>query len=217
MMGMSFKYLASFAVAAGQSIEDMAAAVALLAQVGIKKNTAGTGLREALINMVTPAKRRKLLEVLGINVADARGEMRPLFDIVADLKKSLARFPKVTQLEHMSQIFGKRGGNVMLSLIHQTNEAREAMRGLIYASEGATQKMAGVMRDSLWGDWKAFVSVIQDIQIEVGTALVPAVRGFLQSLTGGLRSFDEWIAKNSEWVYGVALSIPPHLVFCFRQ
>jgi len=208
MMGMSFKYLASFAVAAGQSIEDMAAALALLAQVGIKKNTAGTGLREALINMVTPAKRKKLTDVLGVNIANARGEMRPLFDIVEDLRRSLGRFNQTKQLELMSQIFGKRGGNVMLALINQTTDALQRMRATIYDYDGAVDRMAGTMRDSLWGSWKAFVSVIQDVQIEIGTALVPAVRGLLDYFTSGIRTFSEFLAKNHELVIGISLAVP---------
>jgi len=207
-MGTSFKYLASFAVASGQSIEDMATALALLAQVGIKAHTGGTGMRESLINMVTPAKRRKIQDILGVNVANERGEFRALFDILEDLRKSLSRFSQVKQLELMSQIFGKRGGNVMLALVNRDLDEVEQMRRTIYRYDGAVEKMAGTMRDSLWGSWKEFVSILQDVQVEIGTALVPAVRGVLDYLTRAIRSVGDFLAENHKLVVGVSLAVP---------
>ena len=207
-MGTSFKYLASFAVASGQSIEDMATALALLAQVGIKAHTGGTNLREAMINMITPAKRRRLQETLGVDMTNARGQIRPFFDIVDDIDMALSRLRQDDQLTLMTQVFGKRGGNAMLSLTNMSKEARRAMQETIRDNEGATKKMADIMRDSLWGSWKAFVSVIQDVQIAIGDALVPAVRGFLDYFTKSIRAVGNFIAKKKESVIQVSLAIP---------
>ena len=208
MMGTSFKYLASVTREAKMPLEDIATLLALLAQTGIKANTAGTNMREAIINLVTPAKRRKIEDILGVRIADARGEFRPIFDIIDDLERSLNRFPTTKRLELMSQIFGKRGGNAMLSLINQGGAARREKQNIIYQNEGATDRMAGTMRDSLWGNWKEFVSVIQDVQISIGTALVPAIRGLLDHMTSGIRIVNEWISNHKKWVVGVSLAVP---------
>jgi len=210
-MGTSFKYLASVANTAKYPLEDMATALALLAQVGIKANTAGTNLREAIINMVTPAKRRKIEDILGVRIADARGEFRPFFDIVDDLERSLNRFSGTKQVELMSQIFGKRGGNAMLSLIGQGRAARREKQDVIWDNDGATKQMADTMRDSLWGSWKAFVSAIQDTQIGFGEAMVKPIRVILDSITDVIRASGKWINENKDLIVQVGLMIPPLL------
>ena len=53
-MGETFKYVAPVAGAMGYSAEDVALAVGLMANSGIKASRAGTSLKAALVNMVKP-------------------------------------------------------------------------------------------------------------------------------------------------------------------
>ena len=82
----------------------------------------------------------------------------------------------------------------MLSLIHQTTGAIDGMRRATHDCNGALQQMANTQRDSLWKSWKDFLSVIQDVQIEIGQALVPAIRGFLKYATDAIRTLSKWLA-----------------------
>lgn len=56
MMGETFKYVAPLAGSLGYSAEDVAAAVGLMANAGIKASQAGTSLRSAMTRLVKPTK-----------------------------------------------------------------------------------------------------------------------------------------------------------------
>ena len=53
-MGETFKYVAPIAGAMGYSIEDMSTAIGLMANASVKGSMAGTALKTAISNMVTP-------------------------------------------------------------------------------------------------------------------------------------------------------------------
>ena len=53
----TFKYVAPVAGALGYSIEDMSVAIGLMANSGIKAETAGTALRATLTNLAKPTKQ----------------------------------------------------------------------------------------------------------------------------------------------------------------
>ena len=56
MMGETFKYVAPVAGSLGYSAEDVALAVGLMANSGIKASQAGTSLRSSLTNLVQPTE-----------------------------------------------------------------------------------------------------------------------------------------------------------------
>ena len=56
MMGETFKYVAPVAGALGYNAEDIAVAIGLMANSGIKASQAGTQLRSSLTNMIKPSK-----------------------------------------------------------------------------------------------------------------------------------------------------------------
>ena len=67
MMGETFKYVAPVAGAMGYSAEDVATAVGLMANSGIKASQAGTSLRTMLSRMAKPTKEvQAAMDALGI-------------------------------------------------------------------------------------------------------------------------------------------------------
>lgn len=76
MMGDTFKYVAPVAGALGYSVEDVAAAIGLMANSGIKASQAGTALRAALSRLVKPTDDvADALDELGLmKLADDTGE-----------------------------------------------------------------------------------------------------------------------------------------------
>jgi TP901 family phage tail tape measure protein len=77
-MGEAFKYAAPAAAAAGQSIEECAAAMAIMANNGIKADIAGTSIRQMLIKLANTGVQEQLKEQFDIDVTDSAGKIRPL-------------------------------------------------------------------------------------------------------------------------------------------
>lgn len=89
MMGESFKYAAPVAGSLGYSIEDVALALGLMANSGIKADMAGTSLRNMLNRMAKPTKESAMaMERLGLDLADDEGKMYSLRQIMDQMRKS---------------------------------------------------------------------------------------------------------------------------------
>lgn len=91
MMGESFKYVAPVAGALGYSAEDMAVALGLMANSGIKADMAGTSLRNMLNRMAKPTKESAAaMDRLGLALADDEGQMLSFREIMDQLRDSFS-------------------------------------------------------------------------------------------------------------------------------
>ena len=87
LLGQSFKYVAPVAGAYGYSIQDVTLALGLMASAGVKGTQAGTGLRQALVQMTKPTEASaELMDKYGVSLFDASGNTRELRDIIYDLR-----------------------------------------------------------------------------------------------------------------------------------
>ena len=150
MMGETFKYVAPLAGSLGFTIDDLALATGLMANVGVKASQAGTGLRQALKQLISPSKTaaaamqkydislddgtgnaknfRQLMEELrstfgGLNVDiyDASGELKTGEQIMEEYGDSLP-LSQMEKLQAVTDIFGIRALPGMLGIIQQSEE-----------------------------------------------------------------------------------------------
>ena len=92
MMGESFKYIAPLAGTMGYSIEDMAVALGLMANSGIKSSQAGTTLRQVLQNMISPTKSQAAaMEYLDLSLYDANGNIKDFGTLMKDMRNVAKR------------------------------------------------------------------------------------------------------------------------------
>ena len=89
MMGESFKYVAPVAGSLGYSAEDVAIALGLMANSGIKADMAGTSLRNMFQRMAKPTKESAMaMERLGLSIDDGEGHMYSFRQIMDQLRSS---------------------------------------------------------------------------------------------------------------------------------
>ena len=90
MMGESFKYAASLGGAMKFSAEDIAVALGLMANTGIKSTQAGTSLRNVMQRLAKPTKESATaMAALGIEIDDGHGNMLSFRQIMDQMRKSL--------------------------------------------------------------------------------------------------------------------------------
>lgn len=88
MMGESFKYAAPVAGALAYSAEDVAIALGLMANSGIKADMAGTTLRNMFQRMAKPTKESQMaMDRLDVSLTDGQGHMKSLRQIMDDLRQ----------------------------------------------------------------------------------------------------------------------------------
>lgn len=88
-LGDTMKYTGPVAAALGISLEEAAAMAGVLANNGLRGSDAGTAMRASLTRLSAPTgAAAKALKELGVSVADSRGKLRPVEQILGDLYKA---------------------------------------------------------------------------------------------------------------------------------
>lgn len=173
----ALKYVAPVAHSVGWSIEEVSAAIGILANSGIKGSQAGTGLRRVLSELLNPSDRaREVFQELGLTMDDLNPKTHSLTEVLQTLKEHGATTAQVMA------IFGDRGGNVALNLMEAstaTQNLTEQLRGL----KGETENVASIQETSLSAQLKKLKNNIEDVSITIGEQLAPVIEQLSGKLT----------------------------------
>lgn len=86
-MGEAFKYVSPLAGALNMDISDLTLALGLMANVGVKGSQAGTGLRQALKNLIDPTDKAKAaMDKYGVSLFDADGKAKDMRVFMEELR-----------------------------------------------------------------------------------------------------------------------------------
>jgi TP901 family phage tail tape measure protein len=175
----------------GQSLESFAALVGAMGNAGIKGSKAGTTLKNALLRLAAPpAAAAGALEKLNIKVADSSGNMRDILDILEDFKNATNGMGNAQRSAALDAIFGKRAiagvSAILQTGIPDIRKFREELEG----AAGASNRMAGMMRDSLLNKLKVLKSSLIDLGFRVLEAFQDKFPGALDKAIEAVRKFD---------------------------
>lgn len=205
LMGDTFKYVAPLAGSLKYSVEDVALAVGLMANAGIKGEQAGTALRSTFTRLVDPPKEAAVaMEALGINVKNADGSVKPLLQTMQELRKAFNGLSDSQKAEYASSLAGKEAMSGFLALVNASDADFNKLSKAVNNADGSAAEMAKTMQNNLQGQFKQFQSVTEGIGISIYdkfkkplTDAFSGVNGALgdlnKSITGGelSSSFDK--------------------------
>lgn len=197
MLGESFKYVAPLAGTLGYSAQDVAVALGLMANSGIKAGQAGTTLRTALTNLVSPTEAQAAeMERLQISLTDSNGQMLPTLDMVGNLRGAFSGMSEAQQSAAASTLFGKEAMSGMLAIINASDADYQSLTQSIYNSAGAAQRMAEIKLDNLACDLTLMQSAADGLGLTIGEVFMPQIRGLVQAGTGVLTWVNEMIEAH---------------------
>lgn len=170
-MGEAFRYVAPLAGALGYDINDLSLALGLMANVGVKSSQAGTGLRQALKNLIAPTdEAQAYMDKFGISLYDNTGKAKDMRTFMEELRgtfgdlsvdiydsngnlKSAEQIMKeyghslpTTQQEKLNaivEIFGTRALPGILGIIEQSDDKFNDLADAIDGSDAAFVKYNG--------------------------------------------------------------------------
>lgn len=187
-LGETMKYAAPAAAAIGWSLEEVTAAAARLGDVGIDASMAGTALRAAMVRLANPTgKAKKLLEQFNIQITDSNGKVRPLHDILAQMKDRFSELSEAERAAAIQTIFGTEAMSAMMALMEDPKALKNFTEELKNAG-GTAQEIAEMQMDNLHGALEELGGAFEEVQISIGTALIPLIR----SLAVGLTNLVNW-------------------------
>lgn len=168
MMGATFKYVAPIAGSMKYSIEDTAVAIGLMANAGIKGEQAGTSLRAMLTRLVDPPKdAAAALDALNISATNADGSMRPLHDVLVDLRKGFANLDDSQKASYASSIAGTEAMSGLLAIVNASDDDFNKLTEAINNSDGAAKQTADTMQDNLKGAMEELSGSAETLGLEV--------------------------------------------------
>lgn len=186
MMGESFKYAAPVAGSLGYSIEDVALALGLMANSGIKADMAGTSLRNMLNRMAKPTKESAMaMERLGLELADDEGKMYSLRQIMEQMRKSFKNInmPVEEFEKQLKQLDADLDDGAITEKAY--NKELEELMKQAYGAEGAEKARAAAML----GGTRAMSAML---------AIANASEEDYQKLTAAVDSSSESFAKLAD-------------------
>ena len=168
MMGATFKYVAPIAGSMKYSIEDTATAIGLMANAGIKGEQAGTTLRAVLTRLVKPPKdAAAALDELGVSAKNSDGTMKPLREVIGDLREKFAGLNDSQKAQYAASIAGQEAMSGLLAIVNASPSDFDKLTKAIDKSDGSAEKMAKTMQNNLKGQITILKSSLEGLGIEI--------------------------------------------------
>ena len=204
-LGEGFAYVGAQAVQTNQPIEEIASALGLLADAGLKGSLGGTALNEALRRLSLASagantefndlvrgqkKMTQAFNELEADIRDANGQLLPLSDILVILK---GRFEELETQEDRdvlaNALFGAQGGRAFLGLMAQSEDRVNAVNEAVKNSAGIAKQSGEALLEGLGGSFKLLGSSIDILLIEVGDFLANGVEPLVIGANNLLKAF----------------------------
>lgn len=205
LMGESFKYVGPVAGAMGYEIEDVATALGLMANSGIKGSMAGTSLRNMLQRMAKPTKESQMaMDRLGLSLTDSSGNMLSFEEIMDQLRGSMGEInmPLTEYNRQLDELDAAlEDGSIKQSeydkQLEELNKeafgAEGAEKARAAAMLGGTRAMAGLMAisEATEEDYKNLKDAIKGSS----DVMVKTADGSVKRLNEALEDGDEIIEE----------------------
>jgi TP901 family phage tail tape measure protein len=206
-MSEAFSMSSAVAGLAGQSIEDLSATLAILANNGVKGSDAGTSVKTMLMRLMAPADDAVgALDQLGLSVASFRGadgNMKPMVDIIGTLTQAMGGLDQTAKDDIFRRIFGAdaiRAASILAtSGVDGFNSMRDAMSSALPVGEKYKILMSG-----LAGSAGNVLAALQRMAIAVSDAVAPALASVVPFITGFIDGLTKLATDNKEAVAAFA-------------
>ena len=193
------------AAAAGESIRETSAAIAVLANMGIKGSLAGTALRKSF-SQFAKVKVQDQLRSVGVETVDANGNLRKMAEIMRDIAKAMSTMPTAEKLAFAEDIFDIRGSLAGLTLTANTDEL-DAMLVKLQDVEGVAADTAQKMDAGLGGAFRLLLSAVEGAMNAIADAMNSTLQPLIVKVTAVINAFTQWIEANQGLVTAFAVTV----------
>lgn len=202
MMGETFKYVGAAAGALDYSIEDVALAVGLMANSGIKASQAGTELNSIFTRLSTNTNgARDAIEELGVSFFDSKNKARPFGEILSDLRVAVKGFTDDKQkFSFMNTVAGTRAQAGLIAMLEASEDDYKKLTEAVNNADGTAARMAEIMLDNLQGSITLLQSAADGVKISFGERLSPYIRNLADWLTEQMPEIEQGLDELMDWV-----------------
>ena len=197
IMGETFKNCASVAGALGYSIEDVSAAVGLMANAGVKGTIAGTALKNTFNGLLQGATLTSdAFGEVEISAVNADGTMKDFGETINELRGYFSQMSEAERVVNAMDIAGKYGYNGLLAIVNSTQQDFDKLTDSINDCTGAASKMADVKMDNLSGQVTLMNSAMDALKNTIGSAYDDELRELAKAATDVLTKVNDFLSKH---------------------
>lgn len=200
---MSFQQFSAVADLAGLTIQDTAAAIAILGQNAIKGSDAGTSLKTMMQRLQAPADEgAAAIAELGIQVRRADGSMKSMRSIIAELEGSLGGLNDAARDEAMRRIFGSDAIRAGAVLVKAGARGWDEFVGKMAEGLPVSAKYQ-ILMGTLSGQMERVFSAAQRVAVEVGQAITPTLQAAGDRIIVFASGLSLFVSENKEFTASV--------------
>ncbi len=204
-MGEAMKYIAPIANTMGLKIEEVAAAIGIMSDAGIKGSQAGTSLRGALVRLTKPTdKMLGVMEDLGISFYDNEGKMKSLTEMISMLQEATKGLTDEQKQNALTILFGTESLSGIMSLINRGSKDLADMTKSFEDCDGAAQNMADTMLDNTAGSIEEMTGAIESLAIKVQQMLAPYITKVADKIQELINKFMELPESTQKTILAIA-------------
>lgn len=200
-LGQAFKNCAANCNAAGMDVETTSAAIAMMANQGLKGSEAGTALNAVMRDMTSRMEDGSIaIGDQAVAVMDAQGNYRDFADILADVEAAtdgMGDAEKAAALQSTFTADSIKGLNLMLNA---GSGELSSFRDDLYGCAGAAGDAAKAMTDNLQGDLAGMGSAFEELALKIYDGVQEPLRGAVQFVTGSVVPALTFLVENVDYV-----------------
>lgn len=208
MMGETFKYCAPIAGSLGYSAEDVAVAIGLLGNAGIKSSQAGTTLRKMMTELTGELEiSGKAFGDVTIQTTNADGSMKDFSQILSEMRVYFGQMTEAEQASTAELLVGKTAMSGLLAIMNAASSDIDKLTNAISNCDGEAERMASVMQDNLAGQLTILKSQLQELAISFGDILVPVIRDVVTHIQNLVDKFNQLDPHTKELIVKIGLIV----------
>lgn len=203
IMGETFKQSAAIAGALGYSVEDVAVAVGLMANAGIKGSISGTALKNTFNGLLEGATLTSAaFGEYEFSAIKADGTMKDFSASIDELRYYFDQMTEAERVNNAMTIAGQRGYNGLLAILNSTDEDYASLTESINECSGAAEQMAEIKMDNLNGQLALMNSAWDALKTTIGEQFNPELRELAELGTDVFTAMDGFVQENPALVKG---------------
>lgn len=205
-LGEALKNAAPFGHSLNQSIEEVNAALGVLADVGIRGADAGTALRMVILGLSSPtAKQQKVFKDYGIEISQASLQSEGLTKTLQRLKNS-GIMEASNSAELLGDVFGRRATPQVMALVGNIGRLQEKLETLQEA-QGTTERMFKDSYSNVSQEIFGLSSAWESFKISIGESNNQALIEPVKALREGIIWLEGHLPELGHFIVSLIASI----------
>ncbi len=190
-LGLAYKQVAPIASQTNQSIEDMTALLAILANNAVKGGDAGSDLRNVITRLLDPSKEAAgVMAKLNVSLKDVNGNVKALPTFFKELNASFAGLSDAQKAQAASILAGAENLKTFLILTGQSPSEIDRFTTAMQLAAGSVDEMANTINSGSAKIQDEFGGAIETAATKIGESLSPAINGATVLITDLINAFS---------------------------